>query len=1267
MKRSYDHGRQGVLAGVPLVPLRKDSEAVFTVPRGKHTPVHGHGSSGLDSGDPALLERNLTALGSPGAVVSTLIREAVPTPVDFEKARDGTLVGSLSSGMPLASRHQPLAEADRWADELDTAHTAFALVLGFGLGYHVRSLIDRMRGTGIVVVFEPDPGLLKSVFSRIDCTSWLSPARIRILCEESDERQTNAAWSEFDSQMVAGTKILEHPPSRSRLEDHAAAIGARLSDAVSRARMTISTMLMRSLGTVQNELYNVDHYVGGSGVEALEGTAAGHLGIVVSAGPSLQRNLHLLRDEPLRDRCVIISAQTTLRPLLEAGIRPHYVTALDYHQISRRFYEGLTPEDVQGITLVALPQAHPIIADSWPGSIRWCKALVLDEILGPLAPGFGALPAASTVAHLSYHLARYLGCDPVALIGQDLGFTDGVYYSRGTAIDEVWSTELNPFNTIAMMEWQRIVRHKGMLHRLEDIYGRPILTDDQMLSYLRQFEEFFTLDQQRGLTTIDATEGGVRKAGAEVDSLQSVLTQFAGTSVESISEVPRAQTTLGSSSRSDLKKRFEQLGGETRRLGELSGETGRLLEQLSSHLGDPGISKRLFKQLETKRAEVARLSEAFTFVDQVNRIGAFKRFLADRRIDVMEASDPMERQRLQVERDLVNVRFFEEAAIESGSLLEDARQVVQSGSTSLEVESKARSRLSSSMIEEDNQVQEPTSRVVALVPINPTAGGAGSRRTLRHEIGGRKVANLTLLRLASSRRLDQIIVMVPDDFEFEVAVDHVEGMVPITIERCGASPFGVEHEAIISARMFADRCWRGGISGMTVFDEVLAPQSMAALMEREQIDGAVLCGPDWPLLEIHGSGGVDELIDRWRELEGRRPFIFTQAPPGLGGCLVSRKLMTSLAQRNRLATVGSMLGYRPDRPEHDPIVSEGNLPIDPQVRKSLLRAVYDSPRTRYRMQCAIEPILSNRKSSPSKLSSRDIVDQLEYERRGGLPSFTPRHTLIELCTGRLSSGLCSPHREGTIQREAMSEQRFQRIISGLVDSNDAMITLGGVGDPLQHPRCIEFIKMALDAGIRGVHVRTELQCSSERVLELATCGAQIVSVDLNADSRESYRRVMGHDGFDAVVDCIKTLIGARAPLAGKGVGALALPWVVPRIQRRAETMGDIESFYERWQEILGTPVIDSEPGIVSADQAVGSRLAEASNPERTQIAETFRRMTIFSDGSVPFAELDLLGRSCVGNVDEESVIELWRRVVTARRRALREDGPQSPLVRTFQS
>ena len=77
-----------------------------------------------------------------------------------------------------------------------------------------------------------------------------------------------------------------------------------VAEAVSNARMSMATLLMRSAGTVRNELLNIDHYALGTGIDDLADCAAGHLGIVVSAGPSLQRNVKLLQQDGVRDRCV---------------------------------------------------------------------------------------------------------------------------------------------------------------------------------------------------------------------------------------------------------------------------------------------------------------------------------------------------------------------------------------------------------------------------------------------------------------------------------------------------------------------------------------------------------------------------------------------------------------------------------------------------------------------------------------------------------------------------------------------------------------------------------------------------------------------------------------------------------------------------------------------------------------------------------------------------------------------------------------------------
>src|SRR5690606_17778274 len=160
---------------------------------------------------------------------------------------------------------------------------------------------------------------------------------------------------------------------------------------------------------------------------------------------SLRRNIGLLARDGVCDRFLIVAVQTALKPLLAAGVVPHFVTALDYSDISARFYEGLAPEDVAGATLVVEPKASPAITRAWPVAVRMPRSGFLDELLGlELAGDHGELRPGATVAHLAYYLARHLGCDPVIFIGQDLGFTDGQYYASGAAIHNVWAGELNP-------------------------------------------------------------------------------------------------------------------------------------------------------------------------------------------------------------------------------------------------------------------------------------------------------------------------------------------------------------------------------------------------------------------------------------------------------------------------------------------------------------------------------------------------------------------------------------------------------------------------------------------------------------------------------------------------------------------------------------------------------------------------------------------------------------------------------------------------------
>src|SRR5262249_54127809 len=161
---------------------------------------------------------------------------------------------------------------------------------------------------------------------------------------------------------------------------------------------------------------------------------------------------------------VICSVQTTFKMLLDRGIEPDFVTSLDFHELSRRFFEGI-PATCR-THLVAEPKANWHVIDAYHGPTsfldnRWARLCVGDALAAR-----GGFKAGSTVAHLAFYLTLHLGCDPIILVGQDLAYTDHVYYAPGTSMHDLWRPELNRFNTIEMREWERIVRNRPILHRV---------------------------------------------------------------------------------------------------------------------------------------------------------------------------------------------------------------------------------------------------------------------------------------------------------------------------------------------------------------------------------------------------------------------------------------------------------------------------------------------------------------------------------------------------------------------------------------------------------------------------------------------------------------------------------------------------------------------------------------------------------------------------------------------------------------------------------
>lgn len=402
-------------------------------------------------------------------------------------------------------------------------HTA-AVVIGFGpVAIGAARLLGRK---GLTICYEPDAERVRVALADKDFIKVRAAAHFAFIADDARTHyDITVAYQGHEIVSMLGCKLLEETGAVERIG--AERVGAFLDSLLrvySHNAVAAGTNSHNGHIFFGNEVANLAAYAAAGAVSELVGTRKGVPAICVAAGPSLDRNLRLLTDYSLRDRFVIVAVQTVIRTLLRHDIRPHYVTALDYSPLSGRFYEGLAEPLVRGTELVVKASASPAIFKGWPGKVRCAQSLVCDVLMGGTPRSMGDVPARGTVAHMSYVLARMLGCDPVVLVGQDLAFTGGKYYADEVARD-LWGEALKatPLHTL---QRERVDRVGKQLTEAKGHNGETIQTDPQMTTYLGMFETSIATDNARGLTTIDATEGGVPKKGARNMQLADVLAAY---------------------------------------------------------------------------------------------------------------------------------------------------------------------------------------------------------------------------------------------------------------------------------------------------------------------------------------------------------------------------------------------------------------------------------------------------------------------------------------------------------------------------------------------------------------------------------------------------------------------------------------------------------------------------------------------------------------------------------------------------------------------
>ncbi|KPK32064.1 MAG: hypothetical protein AMK70_11275 [Nitrospira bacterium SG8_35_1] len=400
------------------------------------------------------------------------------------------------------SADDPVECANKAIDLLGNIEKEGIVVLfGFGLGYFAEAILERFEQGHILLIYEANPEIFKHALSVKDFSKLLDSDKVKIILGKDAD---NFSVIHSHHHLIINGKfwVVKHEPSI-KLNAHAYDnFFRRLNEEKSLSDIGVSTNIRRGKEFTNAFLSNIHSIIRKPGVAGLKDIFKGCTAIVISAGPSLDKNIHLLKK--IKGKAVLIATGGSLPSLLTCDIVPDLAVEVDpvADNIEDKFNEN--PE-LKNVPFICLEQYTPELVNIYPGP------LFINTVPNNLASIWlrnyweekGSIECfGGSVAHLAFATAEYIGADVIAFVGQDLSYKHDRLHTVG------YSDDLD-----RRLEKASEEKQENMLGGIpvKDIFGEEALSIMQFIVFKTSFENRIRGSEK---IVVNATEGGLPIEGA---------------------------------------------------------------------------------------------------------------------------------------------------------------------------------------------------------------------------------------------------------------------------------------------------------------------------------------------------------------------------------------------------------------------------------------------------------------------------------------------------------------------------------------------------------------------------------------------------------------------------------------------------------------------------------------------------------------------------------------------------------------------------------
>lgn len=388
----------------------------------------------------------------------------------------------------LHSKYNPIQEAKRIVEkefEPNFVHVVF----GYGLGYIIDELINKLGKKDKLIVIDP---LLKEFNQEID-----SDNSSFTLIEEVKSELIEEVVATNLNNLSTQVKIICSPNYDKILKEEYLIVLESIKTVQRLQQVGENTTRQFSLDWQENYVHNILHSYMSHSLKELKQAYNCPI-IVISGGPSLKKQILKLKE--IKEKIITIASGSTINSLLYHGIEPDYVVSIDGGIANYNHFKEIGNIKSQ---LIFGFSSHYKIQEIFPNA----KYALLDvgdsEFQNYLNNVFSIdvplIAGGASVANFAFTVACYMTSGPIAIIGQDLAYTNNKSHEDSNKhyieIDESYK------------------KSRGMFE-ITGYYNDNVLTDYAFLLMKKDFERL-NRQIQHPSPIFNCTEGGAKIEGME--------------------------------------------------------------------------------------------------------------------------------------------------------------------------------------------------------------------------------------------------------------------------------------------------------------------------------------------------------------------------------------------------------------------------------------------------------------------------------------------------------------------------------------------------------------------------------------------------------------------------------------------------------------------------------------------------------------------------------------------------------------------------------